>query len=104
MIYKDKVIVVTGGGRDAKGNPLPTVDSGPFPAQVNPVSSSESVKYGAPPLTAYYRMMMGSYGGDLLTPTGQVKWRGRSLSVQGDVEPWIVNGRLHHYEATLRVG
>jgi hypothetical protein len=104
MIYPDKVTIVTGGGRDAKGNPLPTTDSGPFPAHVNPVSSSESVKQGQPPLTAYYRLLIGSYGGDLLAPTGQVKWRGRSLSVQGDVEPWIVSGRLDHYEATLKMG
>ena len=104
MIYRDKILILTGGGKDAKGNPLPVIEEGPYRAQVNPIRSDESVQYGAAPLTAYYRLVIGSTAGAKLTPTGQVKWRNRKLSIQGDVEPWIVNGRLHHYEATLRVG
>lgn len=104
MIYKDRIIIVTSGGRDPKGNPLPPVESGPFPAQVNPLNSSESVKHGTAPLTLFYRLLIGPTAAATLTPVSQVKWRNRTLSVQGDVEPWMVNGRLHHYEATLRVG
>jgi hypothetical protein len=104
MIYHDKVIVVIPGGRDAKGNPLPNVEAGPYRAQVNPLRSSESVKYGTAPITLFYRLLIGPSAGAKLTPTGQVKWRNRTMSVQGDVEPWMVNGRLHHYEATLRAG
>ena len=94
MIYHDKIMIVMDDGQEL----------GPFPAQVNPIRSSESVKMGQPPLTSYYRLLIGSYGGDRLNPSSVVKWRGRSLAVQGDVEPWIVTGRLHHYEATLKVG
>lgn len=80
------------------------METAPFPAQVNPIRSDESVQAGAAPLTAYYRLLMGS-GGEKLTPyRADHKWRGRTLSIQGDVEPWVVNGRLHHYETTLRVG
>lgn len=104
MMYHDKVIVVTGGGKDAFGNPIPTVDNGPFRAKVNPLRSSESVSNGTAPLSLYYRLIIGPTPGSLLTPTGKIKWRNRTLSVQGDVEPWMVNGRLHHYEATLRAG
>lgn len=104
MIFHDRIVIVTGGGRDAQGNPLPTKDEGPFPAQVNPLRSSESVKVGSAPLTLYYRLIIGSYGGTLLKPTSRVKWEGRDMTVQGDVEPWKVNGRLNHYEATLRIG
>lgn len=104
MIYKDKIIIVITGGRDAKGNPLPDREEGPFRAQVNPLRSSESVKYGTAPLTLFYRLLIGPTAGGKLTPTGAIKWQNRTLSVQGDVEPWMVNGRLHHYEATLRSG
>lgn len=103
MIYGDRVIVVTGGGTDPRGNPLPVVDEGPFPAHVRPLRSSESVARGQPPLTAYYRLAMGRSGGDLLTPDGRIKWRGATYDLQGDVEPHhTLTGRLHHYEATLR--
>lgn len=97
-------MILTEGGRDPKGNPLPAVEEGPFPAQVNPLRSSESVKYGTAPLTLFYRLLIGPTAGGKLTPSGAIKWQNRTLSVQGDVEPWMVNGRLHHYEVTLQSG
>lgn len=102
MILHDRVVLLVGGGTDPKGNPLPVTEEGPYPADVRPLRSSESVARGVPPLTTYYRLMMGRYGGDLLEPNSKVRWRGRNYSVQGDVEPHLVNGRLHHYEATIK--
>ncbi len=102
MILNDRVTIRTGGGRDRFGDPLPYVDSGPFPAVVSPIRSSEAVQRGTPPLTAFYRLIIGSTGGNTLTSTGRVKWRGREFAIQGDVEPWVVNGRIHHYEATMK--
>lgn len=103
-VYKDKITIITGGGRDDRGNPLPVQESGPYRARVDPVRSDESVRAGQPPLTLYYHLTIPPGPGALLTPTGRVKWMGRDMSVQGDVEPWTVNGRVHHYECTLKVG
>lgn len=104
MIFRDKVFIVTGGGRDEWNNVLPVVEEGPFLANVDPVSSTEAVQNGQPPLTLFYQLTIGRKAGSLLTPTSRVKWLGRDMTVQGDVEPWTVNGRIHHYEASLRAG
>ena len=102
MIWPDRIMVFVGGGRDPKGNPLPETEEGPFPAQVTPLRSSESISRGQPPMSRYYRLHVGRAGGDLIKPAdGKVKWAGKTLHVHGDVEPWMVGGRLDHYEATL---
>lgn len=49
MILRDKITTITGGGTDNRGNPLPSVESGPYPAQVDPIRSDESVRYGSTP-------------------------------------------------------
>ena len=54
MILHDRVMVITGGYRDAGGNVLPIVKNGPFPADMRPLRSSETIKGGAL-MTAYYR-------------------------------------------------
>lgn len=102
MMWPDRIYVTVGGGTNSDGDPIPKHDEGPFPAQVTPLRSSESVAFGAVPLTAYYRVHVGKEAGDLLTSTAAIKWGGRAYAVQGDVEPWHVNGRLHHYEATVQ--
>lgn len=104
MILRDRVFILTGGGKDRWGNLLPIVEEGPFPAAVDPVRSEETQIPGANLVTGYYRLLIGPDAGSLLTYTAQVKWLGRTMSVQGDVEPHTVNGRVHHYEALLRMG
>jgi len=103
-IYKDRIYVITGGGRDPKGNPLPTVEEGPFPANVDPVRSDESVGSGNPPLTLYYHLTIPPRVGQIMSPTSRVKWLDRELEVQGDVEPWTLQGRVHHYECSIKIG
>lgn len=102
MIFHDRVMLSVGGGHDSNGDPIPVHDIGPFPADVLPVRSSESVSHAGVLVVAYYRLHIGANGGDQLTSRGIVKWRGDKFTVQGDVEPWIVRGRLHHYEATIQ--
>ena len=102
--YKDRITVLTGGGRDPRGNPLPMVEEGPFPANVDPVRSDESVSRGQPPLTLYYHLIVPPHVGEIMNPNSKVKWLGRQLEVQGDVEPWTLQGRIHHYECSLKVG
>ena len=104
MIFHDRVMTQTGGGRNADGDSVPLRDVGPFPANVTPIRSTETVTRAGVLVVALYRLHIGHNGGSVLTSTGTVKWRGMKFTVQGDVEPWIVNGRLHHYEATLKKG
>jgi hypothetical protein len=40
-------------------------------------------------------------GTDLLS-TDRVSWRGRTLTVDGEVAPWVHKGQLHHLEVPLR--
>lgn len=102
MIFHDRVMIEVGGGRDDRGNPLPSTTVGPFPAQVNPIRSSESIENGFNPMTSFYRLVIGKTAGKQLTYTSKVTWHGRVFEVQGDVEPWRINNRLHHFEATLK--
>lgn len=102
MIFHDKVTVMTPGGRDPKGYPLPDVILGTFPAQVNPIRSTESIERGVPPLMAYYRLVIGKTAGKQMSLESKVIWHGRKFSIEGDMEQWRVNNRLHHYEATLK--
>ena len=104
MILRDRVYIVSGGGRDEWGEYIPPTEEGPYPAVVEPVRSEETQIPGANLVTGYYRLTIGPDPGSRLTYTGQVKWLGRTMSVQGDVEPHTVNGRVHHYEALLRMG
>lgn len=103
MTYGDDVFVITGGGRNSDGDPIPLATKGPFDGTVNPLRSSESVKVGQNPVVAFYRAYLSLTGGALLTSKGQITHHGRKYTVQGDVEPWRVRGRLHHYEATVKL-
>lgn len=40
-------------------------------------------------------------GTDLLS-SDRISWRGRTLTVDGDVAPWVRDGAVHHLEAPLQ--
>lgn len=70
-----------------------------YPANVQPLKTTETTG-GALILATYYRLFCGPEVA--ISASSGLSWRGRNFNVQGDVEQWHRNGRLHHQEATLQ--
>ena len=83
MIFNDKITVVTGGGRDKWGNPLPATRTD-VPATVNPLRSSEAIQATGQAVTAHWRVFAGMKLAELNPTT--IEWRGGKYTVVGVVE------------------
>lgn len=105
MKFIDKVTVVSGGGRDHRGNPIPETEHGPYPATMSPVRSDSSLANRADVVSSYYRLLIHKNAAGTIKSNGAIKWRGRRWAIQGDVEEQIIpGGRVHHLAATVKVG
>lgn len=101
MIYHDRVVVRLDGGSDSNGDPLPSPgDTGPHPAEVQPVSTTEAFEFASNVVVTTYRVFLGPRVA--VSARDKIVWRGKVCDVQGDVEPHIVRGRLHHQELVVR--
>lgn len=69
-----------------------------YPAEVQPVSSTENVVNQARTETRW-RVWLGPSAD--LAATDRVVWDGVTFEVEGDVERWKRRGRLHHLRAVL---
>ncbi|WDZ87188.1 phage head completion protein [Micromonospora cathayae] len=70
----------------------------PYPAEVQPVSSTEDVVNQQQTVTRW-RMFLGADAD--LEATDRFEWDGGTYEVDGDVERWKRRGVLHHLEAVL---
>ena len=105
MILHDRVTVTTKGaltGEDPYGGGVyaPDVTSEPIPAEIEPVNSDETMSSTSDAVVTTYRLTIR--GGVQLDTTSTITWRGLQYVVQGDVQPFVVNGRVHHQEALIR--
>lgn len=88
-------------GYNEWGEPVYTdVTSGPIPAEVRPLGSAETVDAGANVVTTRYRVFVGP--DTVLDATSAVTWRGGSYEVEGDLEPHVLGGRVHHHELIVK--
>lgn len=69
-----------------------------YPAEVQPVSSTEDVVNQQQTVTRW-RLFLGPSAG--LVATDRVLWDGGTYEVDGDVERWKRRGVLHHLQAVL---
>lgn len=102
MIFHDHVETierVDTGRYDGYGNPIFENQRVKYRAEVQPLSTTETVTVGQQVETRYRLFLPAN---TTLNATGAVHWEGKTYEVQGDVEPHKVIGRLHHYEATIR--
>ena len=99
MLHNDKITVVTGGGRDKWGNPLPATRTD-IPATVNPLRSSEVIQATGQAVTAHWRVFAGMRLATLNPSI--IEWRGGKYSVVGVVEQHRVGPLNSHTETTVR--
>lgn len=108
----DTVTVTRPGGTSWNGDPLPPTDYGPYPAAVNPLSSTEDDTYTSDQLIGRYQLILpavlpglGSADGDTTGPdlvgTDTIGWRGQTWQLDGNPRRYRVRGREHHQEATM---
>lgn len=101
MIFHDRietVILTETGEYDAYGNPITAETRTLHRAEVQPLSSSETVAAGQLVETRYRAFLPHS---TVLDPTGAIYWDGKKYEVEGDVETHKVLGRPHHKEAVM---
>lgn len=99
MIFTDKITVVTGGGRDKWGDPIPAVRVD-LPATVHPLRSSEVIQATGQAVTAHWRIFAGMQLATL-NPT-IIEWRGGKYTVVGVVEQHRIGPITSHTETTVR--
>lgn len=99
MILHDRIEVVQRVlvGYDDYGNDLYEDVATTWPAEVQPLSSSEIVDAGSQ-VHSRYRAILPAKALDILTSGSAVTWRGKSYEVEGDIEPHTIRGRVHHVE------
>lgn len=99
MILHDRVGVVTrtATGYDDFGNPVYSDVETLFPAEVRPLSSSETVD-AASQVRSRYRVFLPANALDVLSSGSAITWHAKTYEVEGDVEPHTLKGRVHHVE------
>ncbi|MFI5839452.1 head-tail adaptor protein [Catenuloplanes sp. NPDC051500] len=86
---------------DGYGNERPdwsAATSTPYPADVQPASSTEDVVDEQRTVTRWRVWLPRT--ADLLA-SDRIEWDGQTYEVEGDVERWKVRGWLHHLEAVM---
>lgn len=102
MILRDQVVrrraalVSSGYGNQAPD--WPNATSVTYPAEVQPISSTEDVVDQDRTVTRW-RLFLDS-AADVVA-TDRIEWDGNTYQVDGDVERWKRRGILHHLEAVL---
>ena len=102
MIFHDRIETierVETGEYDDYGNPIVEERRVKYRAEVQPLSTTETVAVGQQVETRYRLFLPPN---TTLNATGAVWWEGKSYEVQGDIEPHKLVGRVHHYEATIQ--
>ncbi|MEE6288621.1 hypothetical protein V2J52_13245 [Georgenia sp. MJ173] len=89
--------VIDTGETDAFGRPIIEETEVPYPAEVRALFSSETVA-AAQQVQSRYRVYMPARAEKALQSDGALWWRGKRFEIEGDVEPHVVMGRLHHVE------
>lgn len=99
MIFHDRVQVIeqVQDGWDELGNPIWIETEVPYPAEVRPLYSSETVD-AASQVQSRYRVHMPARAEEAVSSEGAVTWRGKRYEVEGDVEPHMIGRRTHHIE------
>jgi hypothetical protein len=99
VILRDRVTVVerVHVGYDDYGNPVHEDVETEWPAEVFPLSSSETVA-GRSQVESRYRVFLPPGALDVLSSGGAIGYRGKDYEIEGDVEPHTLRGRLHHVE------
>lgn len=105
MILHDRITVTTKGqaiDEDVLGNPVygPDVVSDPITAEIEPINSDETLNASSDIVVTTYRLTLR--GNAVIDTDSVITWRGHQYSVQGDVQPHVVNGRVHHLETLIR--
>lgn len=97
LLLRDKVSLRTGGGKNANGDPIPTVDV-PVKAALVPVGGDTKYLRGADGKTTLYNLIVTDAR---ITEVTKVLVGTMVFTLEGLAMPYKVNGRTHHYEVGI---
>lgn len=102
MLLRDSVVrrraPLIAGGYGTQVRDWPNATSVTYPAEVQPVSSTEDVVDQQRTITRWRLWLAPT---DDLAATDRIEWDGGTYEVDGDVERWKRHGRQHHLRAVL---
>ncbi|WP_273491515.1 hypothetical protein [Gordonia otitidis] len=98
MLYREKVILGLGGGRDEDGVVIPPRFAN-YRAEVAALSSEEMQQRGRNPSSVAYRVTLPRLkAGDEIAAASTITWRGTTYQVLGKPMQYTIAGRFHHIE------
>ncbi|TLP75518.1 hypothetical protein [Nesterenkonia sphaerica] len=105
MLLHDRVTVHIPGGEtgeyDDLGMPITTPPTTKvLPAQVDPARTADGDDANSGQLISRYRVMLKAPHGFDPTGVDEVTWRGKTIRVDGRIQPQMIRGRISHYEFT----
>lgn len=102
MIFHDRLSIIDRAqtGLDDLNNPVYEDILMPVRGEVRPMLSTEGVAQEGQ-VVSRYRVFLGPNHADI-DPSDGIRWRGRTFEVEGDVEPHMHHGRVHHVEFTMK--
>ena len=101
MLFHDRVTVTVTtetGEFDSLGRPIVEEVEHRFPAQVDPATTTSGDDPNASQVISRYRVLMRAPEDLDLTSVSEVQWRGRTIRVDGEIQPQMLRGRIHHHE------
>lgn len=107
MLLHDRVtVLIFTQLYDQWGTPIPgsgTTEEFPLPAEVQPINADTQREQhtGVNVTATRFRIILNPTDVDLSSATG-VLWGDYELATEGEVEPHMLRGRLHHLELVAR--
>lgn len=101
MLLHDRVTVTVTtetGEYDSLGRPIVEEAEHRIPAQVDPATTTSGDDPNASQVISRYRVLMQAPEDLDLTSVSEVQWRGRTIRVDGEIQPQMLRGRIHHHE------
>lgn len=96
-MFSDVVELLSGGGVDRFGDPVPPISRGVFPAEVQPLSSEDLQVYKVDATVTRLKVFMAPTT-LAITTKWQLKYEGVTYNLYGEPSRHKARGRLHHLE------
>lgn len=100
MLFHDRVAVLrrVEVGRDDYNQPIYENTEISIPAHVDASTTTPGDDPGSAQIISRYRVMLKFPKGFDVDGTREVIWKGKTLTVDGGIQPQMLRGRINHHE------